>query len=116
VNLLETVVDAMWEGFEGEVCVDRPLNRICDTGDHDWSMERVAQHVIDQLGLHEDDSEWGATMRSLLGKHVTVTLSREPKSTLVGTLLAFDQGGEVAVRDEEGFIHYGWPNLLTEAT
>lgn len=117
MSLLETVVDAIWEGFEAEdnACVDREMDLI-DTGGS-WevfSMTRVAQHVIDKLGLHEDDSKWGATMRSLLGRQVTVTLSREPKATLVGVLLSFDEGGEVAVRHEDGFIHYGWPNLLTE--
>lgn len=59
---------------------------------------------------------WVDTMRSLLGKRVKVTLSNEPENGahLIGTLVSFDEGGEVCVRADDGFLHWGWPNLFTE--
>lgn len=48
------VREAIWEGFEAEdnAYVDREMD-VIDTGGHyeTFSMKRVAQHVIDKLGL-----------------------------------------------------------------
>lgn len=61
-------------------------------------------------------NEWATHMRSLLGKQVEVTLQTEPERHVVtGQLLWFDEGGEVALRDDEGYICRGWPNLGTRA-
>jgi hypothetical protein len=80
MNLLETVVDALWEGFEAEVCVDRPLNRICDTGDHDWSMKRVAAHVIATLGLREELKQLydGVSVQKVSADGTIVTFNDPP--------------------------------------
>lgn len=52
MNLIDTVTDAIWEGFEAEdnACVDRSMDLI-DTGGQweTFSMPRVAQHVLDNL-------------------------------------------------------------------
>jgi hypothetical protein len=49
MNLIDTVTDAIWEGFEAEdnACVDRSMDLI-DTGET-FSMSRVAQHLLDNL-------------------------------------------------------------------
>lgn len=66
VNLLETVVDAIWKGLEDEpLCeADRDGNYI-EVGMPDiFSMERVAAHVIAMLGLTEEfkhlDDGWAS--------------------------------------------------------
>lgn len=67
----------------------------------------------------KSDSEWLDHMRSLLGKEVRVTVDRGPDEetpvTVEGVLVSFDEGGEVALRGEDGFIRWSWPNLKTEA-
>lgn len=82
MNLLETVVDAIWGGFAAEdnACVDREMDLI-DTGGS-WevfSMQRVAQHVIDKLGLTEEfkhlEDGWGGQMVAPDG---TITAIGEP--------------------------------------
>jgi hypothetical protein len=58
---------------------------------------------------------WSRHMRSLLGRQVAVTLQEEPRAiVLTGQLLSFDEAGEVVLRDETGFLHWGWPNLDTQ--
>ena len=56
----------------------------------------------------------------LLGKEVVVTLSdgnAEHAAVVArGTLLAWDYGGEVVIRDEMGFVHHCWPMLHITAT
>lgn len=56
-------------------------------------------------------SEWLDKMRGLLGKEVVIVLNREPLATAVGELLSFDIGGEVVLRDDEGFVNYCWPAI-----
>lgn len=56
-------------------------------------------------------SEWRDHMRGLLGKEVVIVLNREPLATAVGVLLSFDEGGEVVLRGDDGFVHYCWPAL-----
>ena len=41
---------------------------------------------------------------SLLGHQVVVTLSYNPKEIARGRLLAWNDGGEVAVEDDNGFV------------
>ena len=54
-------------------------------------------------------------MRSLLGKQVVVTLAKEPKLVeLQGQLLSFNEGGEVAIRHDDGFVTWAWPALEAE--
>lgn len=60
------------------------------------------------------DNDWSLHMRSLLGKEVTVTIDYEQDVTVTGILVMFDEGGEVALRGEDGFIRWSWPNLKTE--
>lgn len=60
------------------------------------------------------ESEWSQHMRSLLGKKVKVTIDHERDVTVTGTLVMFDEGGEVALRGEDGFISWSWPNLKAE--
>lgn len=68
---------------------------------------------IEQPDYHEN--EWSVHMRSMLGKEVTVIIAREPKLIEVtGTLLMFDEGGEVALRHDDGFVGWSWPNLETK--
>lgn len=55
---------------------------------------------------------WAADMRPFLGKRVRVVLDREDENAVaVGKLLAFDEGGEAVILDEEGFKHWCWPML-----
>lgn len=53
---------------------------------------------------------------ALLGQRVVVTLNHgAPDGTGVvvaeGILLAFDDGGEIVLEDEMGFVHHCWPML-----
>ena len=59
-------------------------------------------------------SEWTEHMRALLGKRVNVTIDREKPVVVTGTLLSFNEGGEVAVREEDGFVTWSWPALEAE--
>jgi hypothetical protein len=59
-------------------------------------------------------SEWVDHMRALLGKEVAVTIDREKPVIVRGTLLSFDEGGEVAIRTEYGFVTWAWPALEAE--
>lgn len=61
------------------------------------------------------ESAWDVHMRSLLGKKVEVLLSDEPLVTQIGTLHAFDEEGEVTLKDEAGVMHWCWPNLRTRS-
>lgn len=51
--------------------------------------------------------------RALLGQRVRVTLGEEDGAPViaVGLLLGVGQGGEVEVREDDGFVHYCWPML-----
>lgn len=52
---------------------------------------------------------WG-----LLGQRVKVTYAQEDgqeKRIAVGTLLAFGDGGDFEIVDDDGFVHYCWPML-----
>lgn len=54
MNLRDAIVDAIWEGFEAEdnACVDREMDLIDTGGTYEtFSMKRVAEHVIEKLGL-----------------------------------------------------------------
>src|SRR6185503_11626899 len=63
-------------------------------------------------GIRRAGNDWASHMRSLLGKQVRVTINREPQLVEVtGTLVSFDEGGEVALRGEDGFVRWSWPNL-----
>jgi small nuclear ribonucleoprotein (snRNP)-like protein len=56
-------------------------------------------------------------MRSLLGKRVEVTLTdsnEKPRVIVTGTLIAFDEMGEVVIQDDSGDPHWCWPNLKIE--
>jgi len=59
-------------------------------------------------------SDYTDHMRSLLGKNVRVTINRNPEVVVSGTLLSFDEGGEVAIRREDGFVGWSWPALDAE--
>ena len=62
--------------------------------------------------MPEPTCEWERDMRSLLGKWVTVTLSREPKLiSQVGELRGFTDEGDIMIVDETGCTFWGWPNL-----
>lgn len=53
-----------------------------------------------------------AEFKTLLGKRVRVFLS---ESTIVtGTLLAFGDGGDFEILEDDGFVHYCWPLLEIE--
>jgi hypothetical protein len=57
-------------------------------------------------------TQWLDDMKALLGKHVMVTLAEDDEKAIAwGKLLSFDDGGEVVIQDEMGFLHYCWPNL-----
>lgn len=60
----------------------------------------------------------GSEVKALLGKEVIVTLVRAdgeaPAVVARGTLLSFDDFGEVVVRDEMGACHWCWPMLAIE--
>lgn len=59
-------------------------------------------------------SEWSEHMRSLLGKQVRVTIDRDKPVIVKGTLLCFNEGGEVVVREDDGFVTWSWPALEAE--
>ena len=61
-------------------------------------------------------SEWSEKMRALLGKWVSVTIDREKPVVVTGTLLSFNEGGEVAIRHDDGFVTWAWPALEAEET
>lgn len=52
---------------------------------------------------------------SLVGRVVEVVLERANNDhgeiVVIGTLLSFSDGGDVVVRDEDGFCHLCWPML-----
>lgn len=116
-DLIKIVEDAIWKGFEAQVCVDRELNRICDTGDHRFNMTLLASGVVREMSKHGAiliRHDWREHMVSMLGRQVVVTINREPQLvTVTGQLLSFDEGGEVALRSEDGFVRWSWPNLDT---
>lgn len=121
-DLVKIVAEGIWEGFELEdnAYVDRKMDLIDTGGTYEtFSMDRVASAVIRKMqreGAVLVRHDWREHMRSLLGKQVAVTISAEPELVVVkGQLLSFDEGGEVALRDDCGFIHWAWPNLSTEA-
>lgn len=60
-------------------------------------------------------NEWREKMRGLLGKDVVIVLNREPLATATGVMLAFDEGGEVVLSGDDGFVHYCWPALEADA-
>lgn len=53
--------------------------------------------------------------KALLGQEVVVTLDDDKGIIAKGTLLAFDDGGEVIIQDEMGFTHWCWPMLAITA-
>lgn len=59
-------------------------------------------------------SEWTEHMRSLLGKWVNVTIDKEKPVVVTGKLLSFNEGGEVAIRHDDGFVTWAWPALEAE--
>lgn len=57
---------------------------------------------------------WETRMCSMLGKQVRVIMQRNPVEVAkTGELLWFEDSGEFCLRDEIGFVLYGWPNLQT---
>jgi hypothetical protein len=56
-------------------------------------------------------------MRSMLGKNVRVVLDkpegRDPVVTQ-GILLSYNDGGDIAIKHEDGFTTYAWPALECE--
>jgi small nuclear ribonucleoprotein (snRNP)-like protein len=61
--------------------------------------------------------EYIELMKTLLGKRVAVTLTdsnEKPRIIVTGTLIAFDEMGEVVVQDDSGDPHWCWPNLKIE--
>ena len=62
--------------------------------------------------------------RSLLGKRVQVSLTHveviegttevKPAVITVGTLLAFGDGGDFEILEDDGFVHFCWPLLDIE--
>jgi small nuclear ribonucleoprotein (snRNP)-like protein len=62
-------------------------------------------------------SEYVELMKTLLGKRVEVTLaesSEKKQVVVVGTLMSFDEMGEVVIRDDGLTLHWCWPNLHIE--
>lgn len=56
-------------------------------------------------------NEWSEHMRSLLGKRVNVVIDRAKPVVVTGMLLSFNEGGEVAIREEDGYVTWAWPAL-----
>lgn len=56
-------------------------------------------------------NEWSERMRSLLGEEVDITINREDSKIVRGKLLSFNEGGEVAIREDDGFVSWAWPAL-----
>lgn len=59
-------------------------------------------------------SEYIDMMKTLLGKRVAVTLTDKDEKEqiiVVGTLMTFDEMGEVVIRDDSLTLHWCWPNL-----
>ncbi len=114
MKLIDTIVNAIWEGFEADdnCYADRKMD-VIDTGGHfeTFSMERIAEHVL--LALREPGplDDWRQRMSSLLGKPVRVLINRNPEVVATGVLVSFDEGGEVGLRADDGFIRWSWPNL-----
>jgi hypothetical protein len=81
----------------------------------------MAANRADPASVASADDDGPSTFRwamSLLGRQVKVYLSRDhedPATVAVGQLLAIDEGGQIVVRDDMGFVHYCWPLLGIEA-
>lgn len=53
--------------------------------------------------------------KSFLGKRVRVFLTQdEPVTIVTGTLLAFGDGGDFEILEDDGFVHFCWPMLEIE--
>ena len=62
-----------------------------------------------------EHNDWSQHMASMLGKEVAVMLDATAEKVIVrGKLLSFSEDGEVAIQDEDGAVHWCWPNLHTE--
>lgn len=68
---------------------------------------------MNNLPTDSGENEWVEHMRGCLGKQVRVIINRDPEVAVIGQLLSFDEGGEVAVRRDDGYIGWSWPNLET---
>lgn len=71
---IDIVADAIWAAFAEQVCVDRNLDRICDTGDHEFSMRRVAERVLESLRAASEITT-DAELDALPIKSVVMTLT-----------------------------------------
>lgn len=119
-DLIKIVEDAIWKGFEADdgAYADREMG-IIDTGGRmqDVNMTLLASGVVREMSKHGAiliRHDWREHMVSMLGRQVIVTISREPELvTVTGQLLSFDEGGDVALRSEDGFVRWSWPNLDT---
>lgn len=119
-DLIKIVEDAIWKGFEADdnACVDREMDLIDTGGTYEtFNMTTIASGVVREMSKHGAiliRHDWREHMYSMLGRQVVVTINREPELvTVTGQLLSFDEGGEVALRSEDGFVRWSWPNLDT---
>lgn len=53
-------------------------------------------------------------MDSLINQWVEVTYQEKPKKTQLGTLIEYDDEGQVTIRDKYSIFHYIWPCLHIE--
>jgi 8-oxo-dGTP diphosphatase len=76
----------------------------------------IALLTADEGNAAEMLDDWVARMRSLLGKRVQVTRQRQPHTVVItGELMWFNEGGEVVLRNEHGFVGWPWPHLEIHA-
>lgn len=87
----------------------------CSCGE--WA-EDLPDHQAENLTTttHPDyhENPWATHMRTMLGKQVKVTIDIDHDVTITGQLVMFDDGGEVALRSDDGFTNWAWPNQETE--
>jgi len=82
--------------------------------EHDSVQLAADQSVSPWIGEPPYASEWSEHMRSLLGKWVHVIIDKDKPVIVTGKLLSFNEGGEVAIRHDDGFVTWAWPALEAE--
>lgn len=113
-GLAEDIRDAVLKDLLGRSGFDWMWDEI-DPGVQEEIRVQMLSIVANRLRSATGEPElspWTKGMRAMIGKWVTVTVSRDPD--LVehsGVLHVFSDEGDVALEDETGCWTWCWPNL-----
>ena len=84
----------------------------------DFGYSTAMSELISYLDRIEKTMEKHKEINSLLGKQVRVVLdngtSERQQVVAEGKFLGIDEGGEIVLEDDMGFVHYAWPMLEIE--